>query len=154
MDSTRFSTVPAYLRPGVYIEEVPDRDPALRSVTYRVEVPAEAGEVSPPRWIAEHAIAAFVGLAEQGAAHLPTLVQSWDEYVRRFGGLLKGRYLGEAVLGFFANGGQSCYVVRVNDIAGDSTGIDDLIGSSEDRTGPDWPAWRRSTTSPRSRCRT
>lgn len=102
---------------------------------YRAESPDEQGEISPPRWIAEHATAAFVGLAAKGPAHLPTLVHSWDDYERRFGGLLKGRYLGEAVLGFFANGGQSCYVVRGNDLAVDDARLDDLVGNARDRSG-------------------
>jgi hypothetical protein len=38
---------------------------------------------------------------------------SWDEFRLQFGGFLPYSYLAYAVRGFFANGGQTCYVVRV-----------------------------------------
>ena len=125
--------MPTYLRPGVYVEELQAYE-MPSPVMYRGE-PGEQGEVTVPRWIAEHSTAAFVGLAKKGPAHLPTLVHSWPEYEQRFGGRLTGTYLGDAVLGFFANGGRSCYVVRVNDLAVADVRLDDLIGDSEDRSG-------------------
>ncbi|MEV6823342.1 phage tail sheath subtilisin-like domain-containing protein [Amycolatopsis sp. NPDC051102] len=126
--------MPTYLTPGVYIEELSASEMSPFPLTYRAE-PEEQAEITAPRWIAEHSTAAFVGLAVRGPAHMPTLVHSWPEYEQRFGGRLTGTYLGEAVLGFFANGGRSCYVVRINDLAVDAVGLDDLVGDSDDRSG-------------------
>src|SRR6266576_3433345 len=60
--------------------------------------------------------AAFIGTALQGPFNKPTLVQSWDEFVRVFGSFIGGQprsYLAPAVYGFFLNGGTACYVLRV-----------------------------------------
>jgi phage tail sheath protein FI len=59
--------------------------------------------------------AAFLGEAETGPT-TPTLVTSFVEYQRVFGGFFgEGKYLPYAVEGFFLNGGQRCYVCRVTD---------------------------------------
>jgi uncharacterized protein len=57
--------------------------------------------------------AAFLGETELGPT-MPTLVTSWVDYQRLFGGYFgEGKYMPYAVEGFFENGGQRCYVCRV-----------------------------------------
>ncbi|MFE7594131.1 phage tail sheath family protein, partial [Kitasatospora sp. NPDC057512] len=89
--------MPSYLTPGVYVEEVQSGARPIEGVGT--------------------AVAAFVGFAETGPFHEPTLVTNWDQYVQRFGGFTEGTYLAHSVYGFFANGGGSAYVVRVGDPA-------------------------------------
>ena len=79
--------------PGVYIDEVPS---GVRSI---------AGVAT--------SIAAFVGWAPRGDTDRATLVQSWQDYERAFGGLDARSLLGYAVMHFFNNGGQQAYVVRL-----------------------------------------
>jgi hypothetical protein len=59
------------------------------------------------------AVAAFVGFAERGPFHEPTLVANWNQYVQLFGGFVDGDHLPHAVYGYFANGGGTAYVVRI-----------------------------------------
>ncbi|MFE6778484.1 phage tail sheath family protein [Streptomyces sp. NPDC057702] len=82
-----------YLTPGVYVEEVQSGARPIEGVGT--------------------AVAAFVGFAEKGPFHAPTLVTSWEQYSQRFGGFTRGAYLPHAVYGYFANGGGAAYVVRV-----------------------------------------
>ncbi|MEE1783217.1 phage tail sheath family protein [Streptomyces sp. SP17BM10] len=95
--------MPSYLTPGVYVEEVQSGARPIEGVGT--------------------AVAAFVGFAEAGPFHEPTLVTTWDQYVQRFGGFTEGTYLAHAVYGFFANGGGSAYVVRVGDPARRAPGV-------------------------------
>lgn len=85
--------MPPYLTPGVYVEEVQSGARPIEGVGT--------------------AVAAFVGFAETGPFHQPTLVTNWDQYVQTFGGFTEGTYLSHAVYGYFANGGGSAYVVRI-----------------------------------------
>lgn len=85
--------VPIRDYPGVYVGEVP-------STVHRIP-----GVATP--------IPAFVGWAPKGPAKQATLVQSWQDYQTQFGGLNPGGDLGNAVKGFFSNGGNQLYVVRV-----------------------------------------
>lgn len=87
------STVPQYLSPGVYVEEM---QPALR--------PIEGVATS---------VGAFVGIAADGPFHTPTLVTNWSQFVRTFGNPVPGAHLAQAVYGWFNNGGSTAYVVRV-----------------------------------------
>src|SRR5690242_10400598 len=57
-------------------------------------------------------IAGFVGLAAKGPLDVPQMISSWDEFIEVYGNGGVG-YLARAVEGFFVNGGQRCYVVRV-----------------------------------------
>jgi uncharacterized protein len=86
--------VPAYLTPGVHFETV-DAPPQVRAL--RTD------------------IAAFVGVAERGPLHTPTRVESWEQFVSVFGGLQQYAFLAYSVKGFFENGGETCFVVRVAD---------------------------------------
>jgi hypothetical protein len=84
--------MPDWIAPGVYIEEIPSRTPISGVST---------------------SVAGFVGLAERGPEY-PRLLTSLGDYRRWFGEPVPQRsYLADAVWGFFANGGQRCYIARV-----------------------------------------
>ncbi len=87
--------MPSYLSPGVYVEEVQSGSRPIEGVGT--------------------AVAAFVGFAEKGPFHTPTLVTNWSQYVQTYGDMVEGTYLAHAVYGYLANGGGNCYVVRVGD---------------------------------------
>ncbi|MBB5830177.1 phage tail sheath family protein [Micromonospora carbonacea] len=87
--------MPTYLSPGVYVEEVQSGSRPIEGVGT--------------------AVTAFLGFAEKGPFHAPTLVTNWSQYVQLFGGMVEGAYLAHAVYGYFANGGGVCYVVRIGD---------------------------------------
>ena len=59
------------------------------------------------------AVAAFVGLAEDGPFNEPTLVTNWTQFVNVFGNFIEGSYLAHAVYAYFLNGGGVAYVVRI-----------------------------------------
>jgi phage tail sheath protein FI len=86
--------MPEYLAPGVYIEELSTGP-----------VPIEGVSTS---------TAGFVGQTERGPVQ-PTLVTSFVEYQRWFGGFLDPSvsYLPFAAKGFFDNGGQRLFIARV-----------------------------------------
>ena len=59
--------------------------------------------------------AAFLGPTASGPILKPTLVTSWDQFKQIYGSQpLPGFYLWYAVQGFFTNGGQLAYVVRIS----------------------------------------
>ncbi|MFD4762073.1 phage tail sheath family protein [Streptomyces sp. NPDC058439] len=91
--------MPTYLTPGVYVEEVQSGARPIEGVGT--------------------AVAAFVGFAENGPFHTPTLVTGWDQYTQLFGGFTEGAYLPLSVYGYFANGGGAAYIVRIGGQAGD-----------------------------------
>jgi phage tail sheath protein FI len=86
--------MPEYLAPGVYIEELSTGP-----------VPIEGVSTS---------TAGFVGQTERGPVQ-PTLVTSFVEYQRWYGGFLDTSisYLPFAAKGFFDNGGQRLFIARV-----------------------------------------
>src|SRR5690349_23628435 len=85
--------MPEYLTPGVYIEEI-ERGPK----------PIEGVPTS---------TSAFLGETERGPIR-PRLVTSFTEYNRWFGNVFAdGRYMPQAVNGFFDNGGKRLYVCRI-----------------------------------------
>ncbi len=88
-----------YFTPGVYVEEFDNSPRAIEGIGTSV--------------------AGFVGFAEKGpTVGAPTLISSYRDFVRVFGGPLSEfeygeyRYLAPAVEQFFVNGGTSCFVVR------------------------------------------
>lgn len=85
--------MPEYLAPGVYIEEI-ERGPR----------PIEGVSTS---------TAAFLGETERGPT-MPRLVTSYNEYRRYFGDPFNtGKYMSDALSGFFANGGHRAYICRI-----------------------------------------
>jgi len=85
----------AYHTPGVYFESLDTQPPSI--LPLRTD------------------IAGFVGIAQRGPYHCPVKVDSWTQFTSTFGRFIPQGYLAYAVEGFFANGGQTCYVVRVLD---------------------------------------
>ena len=85
--------MPEYLSPGVYIEEFEIGARPIEGVSTST--------------------AGFLGEAERGPT-VPQLVTSWLQYQRVFGSYFgPDKYLPYAVQGFFQNGGQRCYIVRI-----------------------------------------
>jgi hypothetical protein len=93
-----------YLTPGVY----------------RQPQPAENGDIR----LVRTDVAGFVGFAERGPLPRPgatpeelrtaaVRLTSWQQFLTTFGGFMPYGYLAYAVRAFFANGGTTCYVVRV-----------------------------------------
>ncbi|KGQ19380.1 Phage tail sheath protein FI [Lysobacter dokdonensis DS-58] len=62
-------------------------------------------------------VAGFIGIAERGPLHEACKVESMRQFVTTFGAHIAQGYLAYAVEGFFANGGRTCWVVRVADPA-------------------------------------
>ena len=85
--------MPTYLSPGVYVDEVDSGSRPIEGVGT--------------------AVAAFVGLAEQGPFNAPTLVSNWTQFSSSFGGFVVGSYLAQSVYAYFQNGGGNAYVVRI-----------------------------------------
>ncbi|RKP46837.1 phage tail sheath family protein [Trinickia fusca] len=81
-----------YKHPGIYIEEVP----SARTIQG-----------------ASTSTAVFIGVTEFGPTQLPTLITSWNAYVRQFGALVWNGMASWAVYEFFSEGGMVCYVVNV-----------------------------------------
>jgi len=86
----------------------------------------------------------MVGLTEMGPLNKPTLVTSFLEFQRIFGGYLGSgygvyRYLPHAVEGFFQNGGQRVYITRVPGqpgvIDGDAGAVSDDVLVGDDSQG-------------------
>jgi phage tail sheath protein FI len=90
--------MPTYLSPGVYVEEVDSGSRPIQGVGT--------------------AVAAFVGLAEDGPYNTATLVANWTQFTSIFGGFVEGTYLAHAVYGYFTNGGGLCYITRIGDAGG------------------------------------
>jgi phage tail sheath protein FI len=90
-----------YLTPGVYVEEIPSPNKPIEGVSTST--------------------AAFIGLAPAGPLNEPVEIANWSQFVNVFsdpahpkaGPFLEGAYLAHAVRGFFLNGGNLCWVVRV-----------------------------------------
>lgn len=59
------------------------------------------------------AVTGFVGVTEDGPKNQPRLIKNWGEFVDIFGGFVPYAYLPQSVFGFFLNGGELCYVVKV-----------------------------------------
>jgi phage tail sheath protein FI len=102
--------MPAYLSPGVFVEEI---DKGAR--------PIEAVGSS---------TAGFVGAAPLADAHLdePVAINNWSQFLREFvGDKVLSSPLANAVYGFFLNGGSRCYVVNTKGpISGKGRGLDAL----------------------------
>jgi len=92
-----------YRRPGVYLEESLLVNPAEVS-----------GAIT---------VAAFVGACSQGPINEPILVESWSDFVARFGGFGSFAdpktptkrvlsYLPYAVYSYFQSGGRNVYIIR------------------------------------------
>ncbi len=68
-----------------------------------------------PAGVIRSDIAAFIGIARRGPLGRPVRIENWGTFESTFGEATAQGYLGDAVRGFFENGGKSCWVVRVAD---------------------------------------
>lgn len=109
--------MPEYLAPGVYVEEVD-----------RGAKPIEGVSTS---------TVGLVGATEMGPVEgLPSLVTSFADFKRKFGGFLPEnpwndrRFLAYAVQGFFQNGGKRAYIRRVVGEGAAAASIDLIDGIS------------------------
>ena len=108
--------MPEYLHPGVYIEEI-ERGPR----------PIEGVPTS---------TSAFLGETERGPLR-PTLVTSYKDYQRWFGGVFQdGCFMPHAISGFFENGGRRVYVARVTGSGGIPASKDLGQGFTATAVGP------------------
>jgi phage tail sheath protein FI len=55
----------------------------------------------------------MIGVAERGPLNVPTLVTSWEQFLRKFGGYIQSGYLAYAARSFFDNGGAQLWVNRI-----------------------------------------
>src|SRR6185369_10528762 len=95
--------MPEYLAPGVFIEEFEIGAKPIEGVSTST--------------------AAFLGETERGPTY-PQLITSFPEYRRIFGGFFdENKFMPVSVDGFFANGGQRCFVVRIVDTASATASI-------------------------------
>jgi uncharacterized protein len=93
---------PAVSYPGVYIQEV-------KSEVHSI-VPVDT------------ATAAFIGRALRGPVNQPTVINSFADFQRIFGGLWADSGLGFAVNQFFLNGGSKAVIVRLYHAAAPGAG--------------------------------
>jgi uncharacterized protein len=94
--------------PGVYIQE------------FAPAPPIQGVAASTP---------AFIGVASSGVLRQPTLLTSWDVFKSTFGNLpVPGFFLYYAVRGFYAEGGQTCYVVRASNGQYGERVVDTTVG--------------------------
>jgi uncharacterized protein len=121
--------MPAYLHPGVYVEEIPSGAKPIEGVATSV--------------------AAFIGAAKKGPAGEAVLIHGWDDYVRGFGPIYStSDTMGLAVSAFYLNGGRDAYIVRLvstsapakaayETIAGEGAGADAVLKIEASSVG-DW----------------
>jgi phage tail sheath protein FI len=93
--------MPTYLTPGVYVEEVSSGSKPIEGVGT--------------------AVAAFVGLTPGGPVNKPMRISNWTQFTNLYGDpqnpdngpFMEGAFLAHAVYGFFQNGGQLAWIIRV-----------------------------------------
>ena len=79
--------------PGVYIEELPSGVNTITGVATSITV--------------------FIGRAEWGPVSTPTVITSFSDYDRMFGGLWANSMMSFAVNDFYQNGGSQGIIVRL-----------------------------------------
>lgn len=96
--------MPDYLYPGVYVEEVDTGNKPIEGVSTST--------------------VGFLGVAERGPLQA-TLITSFSDFTNAFGKYVSDangdHYLAYAVEGFFQNGGQRCFVMRVASVTPPAT---------------------------------
>lgn len=89
--------------PGVYVEEIPS---GVRTIT---------GVAT--------SVAAFIGAARRGPIEEPTVINSFGDYERIFGGLSIDSTMSYAVRDFYLNGGSQAIIVRLSNGAPATIGL-------------------------------
>ena len=126
--------MPAYLSPGVYVEEIPSSIKAITGVSTSTPafigiVPDKINLVAPDgvdtNGKPKSKMVEYELTAENAQ---PKMIANWTQFTNLFGGLIgesskpaiatasidrNHRNLAHAVYGFFNNGGSMCYVVRI-----------------------------------------
>ncbi len=105
--------MPEYLAPGVYIEEIEIGAKPIEGVSTST--------------------AGFLGQTERGPI-APRLVTSFEAFQRIYGSFIESSYLAYAVEGFFANGGQRCFIARI--IGAGATEATAFLAGGEGDTPP------------------
>jgi len=85
------------------------RAPAARAPGLGFEAVRPPADPSPLR----SDVAAFVGPTRRGPIGVPIRVEGWREYVRVFGGLDRDLDTTYAIRGYFENGGDIAWIIRV-----------------------------------------
>jgi uncharacterized protein len=83
-------------------------------------------------------IALFLGTAPRGPVDTPVRIEGWRTYESVFGGLSAASYMGHALKGYYENGGQIAWVVRLAPAALPATGLWDVVadgGFAPERLG-------------------
>lgn len=108
--------MPTYRTPGVYREDI---------------FPAPAAEL-------RTGVPAFLGYAGEASReadrvpfYQPWPLTLWPQFVRHFGQPGPDSYLAYTVRGFFENGGELCYVVRLDEKASVQKGLEDGLAALE-----------------------
>jgi hypothetical protein len=84
--------MPEYLSPGVYVEETESGAKSVEGVSTST--------------------AGFLGQTERGQLK-PQLVTDYNDFKRKYGGVVDDSFLPQAVKGFFTNGGSRAFVGRI-----------------------------------------
>ena len=87
-------------------------------------------------------VAAFFGRTRRGPVGTATRVEGWREAVKDFGDLAQDSITSYALRGYFDNGGEVAYVVRLLGAGSASAATSWEIGAFDNATGrldPDWP---------------
>ncbi|NJO40772.1 MAG: phage tail sheath family protein [Cyanobacteria bacterium RU_5_0] len=113
--------MPQYLSPGVYVEEVASAIQAIAGVGTStagfIGLVADTATMPLRPGVTPANPPAPTDLYPLAPANVPQLVTTWSEFKSKFGDVQDGnRVLGNAVYGFFNNGGTRCWVTRVADL--------------------------------------
>jgi uncharacterized protein len=92
--------VQEFRTPDVYFERTPPADRGHRLEKVRIDA------------------VGFLGFASRGPVGTPVSITSWKSFEDVFGGFSPDCFLPQSVFGFFTNGGEVCYVVRVAKLDG------------------------------------
>jgi Bacteriophage tail sheath protein len=107
--------MPVYLAPGVYVEEVPGTPPIAGVGTSTAAFIGEVDTAAPFQMPLKAGSA--TDRFTTAALNTAVLVTNFEQFKNNFGSFQAGNgVLAHAVFGFFLNGGNRCYVVRVADI--------------------------------------
>lgn len=87
-------------------------------------------------------VAGFVGRTRRGKVGIPIRVEEWRGYLREFGGLSADSSTTYAIRGYFENGGQVAYVVRLYESVSENAGVASAIWQvgKLDETTKKWTA--------------
>lgn len=85
----------------------------IENTTPGVSAIVNAGQVSRPIQRQPSSTAFLIGYSAWGPVNTPTVITSWQDFVRKFGGFNSNSYLPDAVYAFFNHyGGKQAIIVR------------------------------------------